>query len=171
MQNITKQNNSTSCFVCGQENPHSLKTKFYALDENTLVAEFTTLDEHQSYPGVLHGGIAAAILDETMGRTILNIDDSLWGVTIDLNLKYRKPLPTDEKIYAKAILESSNKRTFSCRGAIILPDGKPAVTATGKFMKLTLSQITSGGDFRSHWFLVKDKESVNIPDYVLNCPI
>lgn len=99
--------------MCGLDNPHSLKTKFYSTGNSTLIAEFSTLNEHQSYPGILHGGIAAAILDETMGRTILSADDSLWGVTIELNMKYRKPLPTEKTVYAKAVIEENTKRTFS----------------------------------------------------------
>jgi len=168
MKDIIKQNNSTGCFVCGLENPHSLKTKFYALDKETLVAQFNSIDEHQSYPGVLHGGIAAAILDETMGRVILCENSELWGVTIELNLKYRKPLPTGEILYARAKLTEQNKRSFTCEGAILLSDGKPAVTATGKFMKLPLSQITKDGDFLADWFYVKDENKVTLPDYVLN---
>jgi len=168
MEDITKQNNSTGCFVCGMENPHSLKTKFYAIGKTTLIAEFKTLDEHQSYPGVLHGGIAAAILDETMGRLTLSGEAPQWGMTVELNMKYRKPLPTEETIYAKAELVEDGKRVFTCKGAIILPDGKPAVTATGKFMKLSIDQITKGQDFLSDWFYVADDELVHIPDFVMN---
>lgn len=168
MSDITKQNNSSGCFVCGIENPHSLRTKFYALSTDILIAQFNSIDEHQSYPGVLHGGIAAAILDETMGRTILCMDDSLWGVTIELNLKYRKPLPTGTVLYAKAVLTGNFSRYFTAEGAIVLPDGKPAVTATGRFMKLPLSQITTGGDFLEEWFYVDDEREVSLPDYIVD---
>jgi len=167
MDNITKQNNSTSCFVCGMDNPHSLKTKFYAIGENILIAEFRTLDEHQSYPGVLHGGIAAAILDETMGRITMSGDNPQWGMTMELNMKYRKPLPTEETIYAKAEMIEDGNRAFTCKGAIILPDGKPAVTATGKFIKRSIEQITTTA-FLSDWFYVEDEGAVQIPDFVLN---
>jgi uncharacterized protein (TIGR00369 family) len=168
MENLTKQNSSTGCFVCGIKNHHSLKAKFYHIGEGTLIAEFNALDQHQSYPGVLHGGIAAAILDETMGRTILSIDENLWGVTIELNIKYRKPLPTGEKLYVKAVLSEHKNRFFRGAGAIIFPDGTPAVTSTGKFMKLPLSQITDGGNFLEDWFYVIDEHAVTLPDYVLN---
>lgn len=168
MCDIKKQNNSAGCFVCGLSNPHSLKTKFYDMGDNVLIAAFNAIDEHQSYPGVLHGGIAAAILDETMGRTILCLDSNLWGVTIELNLKYRKSLPTGTKLYAKAKLTGNHSRYFTGEGAILLPDGKPAVTASGKFMKLPLSQITTGGNFLDEWFFVKDESDVSLPDYILD---
>jgi acyl-coenzyme A thioesterase PaaI-like protein len=168
LKDISKQNSSTGCFVCGVHNDHSLKAGFYHLGEGTLVSLFKPLDQHQSYPGVLHGGIAAAILDETMGRTILSLDETLWGVTIELNMKYRKPLPTEEVLYAKAIVTEHKSRYFISKGAIILPDGSAAVTATGKFMKLPLDQITQGGDFLSDWFYVKDENQIHMPEHVLN---
>lgn len=168
---ISKQNNSSGCFVCGMDNPHSLKTKFYAIGADTVIAEFRTLDEHQSYPGVLHGGIAAAILDETMGRITLSGEAPQWGMTVELNMKYRKPLPTEDVIYAKAVMTEDSKRIFKCKGAIIMPDGKPAVTAEGRFMKLSIDQITTGGDFMSDWFYVEDKEAADLPEYVLNHPL
>lgn len=167
MCELTKQNNSSGCFVCGLENPHSLKTKFYAIGKDILIAKFNSLDEHQSYPGVLHGGIAATILDETIGRTILCEDSELWGVTVELTTKYRKPLPTGTTLYAKAKLIENGTRQFKGVGAILLPDGKPAVTASGRFMKLPITQIAKGGDFLSEWFYVKDEIPVDIPEYVL----
>lgn len=168
LSGISKQNSSTGCFVCGVHNEHSLKARFYHLGGGTLTAAFNTLDQHQSYPGVLHGGIAAAILDEVMGRTILSLDDSIWGVTIELNMKYRKPLPTEETLYAKAILTEDKNRYFVCSGAIILPDGSPAVTATGKFMKRSIDQITKEGNFLEDWFYVEDENEFVVPDHVLS---
>lgn len=167
MHKINKQNSSSSCFVCGIHNQHSLKTKFYEMGNNILISEFNALEEHQSYPGVLHGGIAAAILDETLGRSIMCADKELWGVTIELNLKYRKPLPTGEKLYARARLTEIHSRYFKAEGEIILPDGKPAVTASGKFMRLPLSQITGGGKLEEEWFYIEDSAPVNLPDYIL----
>ena len=68
---VNAQNVSKNCLVCGVDNRFGLKTSFYETDNNELVAVFTPLVEHQSYPGVTHGGISAAILDETIGRAIM----------------------------------------------------------------------------------------------------
>ena len=66
-----KQPNSKMCFVCGMKNSFGLQTFFYELENNELLAIFKPGEEHQSYPGRLHGGIAAAILYETIGRAIM----------------------------------------------------------------------------------------------------
>jgi len=85
--NVTdKQPNSKMCFVCGRENDFGLKSRFYELENNEIMAVFMPSDEHQSYPGRLHGGVAAAILDETIGCAALKHKSlDLWGVTVDFS--------------------------------------------------------------------------------------
>ena len=98
-QRVTaKQENSRMCLVCGLKNPFGLKASFYELENGELLAIFRPSEEHQSYPGRLHGGIATAILDETIGRSILMKDRNMWGVTIRFNMRFRKPIPVDEEI-------------------------------------------------------------------------
>ena len=88
------QHVSKNCLVCGVENNFGLKTRFYATEENELVAVFKSMSEHQSYPNVTHGGISAAILDEVIGRAIMTTTDSdTFGVTVELVVRYRKPVP------------------------------------------------------------------------------
>ena len=69
---LAAQNVSRMCMVCGAENPWSLKARFYELDNGELLGVFAPLESHQSYPGRLHGGVASALLDETIGRAIPN---------------------------------------------------------------------------------------------------
>ena len=85
-----KQNNSKFCCVCGLDNDYGLKAKFFELENDQLVATFSPCKFHQGYPGRLHGGIASAILDEAMGRAILISDDKVWGVTVELGVKFKK---------------------------------------------------------------------------------
>ena len=59
---LKRQPNSKMCFVCGLDNKFGLKSRFYELEDNQLMAIFTAAEEHQGYPGRLHGGIAATIL-------------------------------------------------------------------------------------------------------------
>jgi acyl-coenzyme A thioesterase PaaI-like protein len=58
------------CFVCGEKNDFGLRAKFYETDNNELVALINPSEQHQGYPGRMHGGIAATILDETMARSM-----------------------------------------------------------------------------------------------------
>jgi len=50
------------CFACGQLNPYGLKMVF-RFEDNTIVSDFRPGEEYQGFPGVIHGGITAAVLD------------------------------------------------------------------------------------------------------------
>lgn len=154
-----KQYNSKMCFVCGLENKFGLKAEFFELENDELVAVFKPNEEHQSYPGRLHGGLAATILDETIGRVILNQGEEIWGVTIDFSVRYRRPIPLDEEVRVIARLTKVDRRTFEGEGEILTADGKVAVEGKGKYLKMALDKISEDFDTDSEeeWFVV-DKD-------------
>lgn len=145
------QNVSRMCMVCGRDNDWSLKARFYELDDGEIVGLFAPLEQHQSYPGRLHGGIASAILDETIGRAVNISDPNAWGVTIELNLKYRQPVPVDGEVRAVARLTRDSRRAFEGTGEIVLADGTVAVEASGRYLKMPIEKIAEG-EFATEWF-------------------
>ncbi|HPR17824.1 MAG TPA: PaaI family thioesterase [Candidatus Cloacimonadota bacterium] len=149
-----KHQNSRLCFVCGLKNDYGLRAGFYALDNGELVATFTPDEKHQSYPGRMHGGIASAILDETIGRAIMITNPEIWGVTIELNVKFRKPVPYDMELKAVGRITNQNKRCFEGTGELLLPNGEIAVTAWGKYMKMPVEKITDWDDDEEEWQVV-----------------
>ncbi len=148
---VAAQNVSRMCMVCGRDNPWSLKARFYELDSGELLGVFDPLVEHQSYPGRLHGGIASALLDETIGRAAAITDPEVWGVTVELGVRFRRPVPLDEEIHAVARITKDSSRLFEGSGEIVLADGTVAVEASGKYMKMPIDRIADG-DFSSEWF-------------------
>jgi len=138
-----KQPNSKMCLACGLENSFGLKALFYELENNEVVAIFQPIEEYQSYPGMLHGGIAAAILDETIGRALLLKDEEAWSYTIELNIHYLKPIPivVDDELKVTGRITKEEKNTYEGTGEIILKDGVIAAKAHGKYMKLPLNKI------------------------------
>ena len=154
-----KQPNSRDCFVCGLENAHGLKSKFYEVENGELIATFFPAETHQSYPGRLHGGISAAILDETIGRAIINHQRSgLWGVTLEFSMKFRRPVPLEGEILVRARITSENRRTFEGTGEIILADGTVAVEGKGRYLKMSLSTITEDNFEDEQWQVVDEKD-------------
>ncbi|THB76645.1 MAG: PaaI family thioesterase [Desulfobulbaceae bacterium] len=140
------------CFVCGLENQFGLKSRFYQLENNEILALFNPANEHQSYPGRLHGGISAAILDETIGRAVMgHTADSLWGVTLEFSIKFRKPVPITDEVRVVARITSENKRTFEGSGEILLPDGTVAIEGQGRYLKMKLSKITDAQFEDEEW--------------------
>ena len=153
-----KQPNSKYCFVCGLENEFGLKSKFYEMENGELIARFIPAEEHQSYPGRLHGGVSAAILDEAIGRLNINHKGSgLWGVTLEFSMKFRKPVPLDKEVLVRARITSENKRTFNGAAEIVLPDGTVAVEGKGRYLKMSISSITDD-DFEDEQWQVIDEE-------------
>ena len=99
------QPNSRMCFICGLENPVGLKLRIYQTEPGTIETTYTAPEHFQGYPGVLHGGIVATILDEISGRAHMG-DPSTprFMFTAKLEVKYRKNVPTGKplKIIGKA---------------------------------------------------------------------
>lgn len=146
-----KQHNCKMCMVCGLKNEFGLKASFYELENDELVAVFKPIEEHQSYPGRLHGGIAAAILDETIGRAIMIKHETLFGVTVDLSLKYRQPVPLDQELRVVARITRDASRLFEGTGEILLANGKVAVSGNGKYWKMPMEQMTEFDPDEEEW--------------------
>jgi uncharacterized protein (TIGR00369 family) len=152
---LAAQNISRMCLVCGTENRAGLKARFYELDDGELLGVFRPLEEHQSYPGRLHGGIASAILDETIGRAIMVTQPGTWGVTAELTIRYRKPVPLEGDVRVVARITRDAGRLFEGTGEIRLPDGSVAVEASGKYLRMPLEDITEVGLGETEWYADK----------------
>lgn len=158
-----QQHISKNCVVCGIENDLGLKTKFYETENKELIAIFTPHEKLQSYPGILHGGISATILDETIGRAIMmHAGKSAFGVTLELNVKYKKPVPLGVELKVIGRITKDRGRIFEGTGELLLPNGDVAVSAEGKFMKRMIHQIAQKDFIEDEWFAGNGKERLEI---------
>jgi uncharacterized protein (TIGR00369 family) len=98
---MKKQPNAQHCFVCGVENPGGLKMKFYENGDGEVISEMIIPEQFQGYPGVVHGGIVASMLDELSGRPFMIGDEMQFFVTAELKIRYRKPVPIGEELIMK----------------------------------------------------------------------
>jgi len=157
------QHISKNCLVCGVDNDFGLKTRFYETENDELIAVFKPLAEHQSYPNVMHGGISATILDEVIGRAIMMTTDSAtFGVTIELNVRYKKPVPLGTELKAVSRITKDRGRIFEGTGELYLPNGEVAVEAEGKYMKRRLDQITTSDFTGNEWFVAEG----DLPEHI-----
>jgi acyl-coenzyme A thioesterase PaaI-like protein len=149
---IGAQNVSRMCMVCGRDNPWSLKARFYELEGDELLGVFAMQEIHQSYPGRVHGGVVTAMLDETIGRAVALGDPTVFGVTVELNVKFRKPVPIDPELRVLArITTDPTRRLYEGTGEIVLPDGTVVAEAWGRYLRMPIEKIADG-DFESEWF-------------------
>jgi uncharacterized protein (TIGR00369 family) len=159
-----KQQNSRMCLVCGLKNPFGLHTSFYELDNREILAVFRPREEHQSYPGRLHGGIISTILDEAIGRAIMmHSDTEVWGVTVDLQVRFKKPVPLDEELRVVGRITKDNHRFFEGTGELLLSDGTIAAEGHGRYLKTPLEKIADFDVEAQEWGIVELPED---PDEV-----
>ena len=111
------QPGSAKCFVCGTDNPHGLGATFF--DDGVEVwTEVTPAEHHQSWPGVLHGGVVTAILDETIGRVAFLHDR--WVQTAKLEMRFKKPAPLGEALTARGRLVLDKRRLMQMAGELVV---------------------------------------------------
>ena len=101
-----------------------------------MVSTFVPRPEHRGPPGVLHGGLAATVLDATMAALSLALD-RIHTMTATLELKYRHPVPIDgQPVRCEAWRERpESRRAQRVHGRIVLADGTVAVEAVGLFVR------------------------------------
>jgi len=121
----------SKCFVCGDKNEIGLHVKFYA-DETQAIGEYTAQEQFQGYQGILHGGITASLLDETMIKAVYALD--VIAVTAEMTVRYRKPVYTGDKLTFTGKVTEKHARFFSTIGEARRADGEIVATATGKYL-------------------------------------
>ena len=133
------------CFICGLQNPVGLQMALYNDLDNQQVVSSVTVPEHfNGYPGIVHGGIVAAILDEVAGRAVLvngSADDLM--VTLKIEVKYRQPTPTLTPLTVIGRVIQPGQSRARVYGEIRLPDG--AVTAEAELVLVRPPQAIRDG--------------------------
>lgn len=145
------------CIVCGTENPLGLNARFYQTTTNEIIGIFRAGEVHQGFPQRAHGGMIASILDEIIGRS-QNIDaPDGWAVTVDLRVRYRKPVPlgVDLKVMSRMTLDT--KRMFEGTAEIYLPDGSVAAEGWAKYFKGTPKEIEEGELGLEEWIVISEE--------------
>lgn len=113
------QPNSLDCFVCGVSNPFGLKLKFYQTDHDEVIVNCSIPGKYQGYPGAVHGGIIAAILDEASGRVYMgNAEKPRLMYTARLTVRYRKKVPTGTPLRIVGRAGKDRGRTATAIGEI-----------------------------------------------------
>ena len=119
------QPNSRHCFVCGVENKYGLHLRFYDTTEGEVIVETTVPEQFQGYPGIVHGGIVASLVDEALGRVHMGSpNDPRFMFTARLTVNYRKPVPTGQPIKVVAQALKSKRRSATSTAQVLGPDGE-----------------------------------------------
>jgi len=118
---------TSACYVCGPENPAGLHVRFEPHGAQGARAAYTVLKEHCGWPGILHGGVAFALMDEALAWACYF--QGLYGVTARVETRFRQPLPVGAELVIQAWTANRRKRVVSARAEIRLDSEEGAVVA------------------------------------------
>jgi acyl-coenzyme A thioesterase PaaI-like protein len=110
--------------------------------EGVRVTAQLKVDElHEGPPGLAHGGVLAAALDEVLGYLAWMLREPT--VTARLDTRFRRPVPTGFPVHIAAeCLGVSGRKVFGrATGRLGRPDGELAVLAEALLVTVPLAQF------------------------------
>ena len=80
----------------------------------------TALREHCGWPGLLHGGISFALMDEALAYAIYF--QGLFGVTAKAETRFREPIPEGSQVIIRAWVVEQRRKLVIAKAEIRLND-------------------------------------------------
>ena len=127
------------CFGCGRDHPTGLHIQMFEADgELHVQGSFTVTEHHQGAPGLAHGGVISAAVDEGMGYLLWLVQSP--AVTARLEIDYRRPVPVGSRLALDGRVERIEGRKIyaSMQGRV---DGELAVEARALYLKVEMEHF------------------------------
>lgn len=156
------QPNSRHCFVCGLANPFGLQLRFYDSNDGEVTAEYTVPEHFQGYPGVVHGGIVAAMLDEVCGRVHMGGDPPRFMYTARLDIRYRRNVPVGQPLRLIGKAGRSRGRTATSTGQLLGPDGSVLAEAEALLVDVPEDVVGSANLEALGWKVYEGEDLVGV---------
>lgn len=131
------------CYGCGSEQPAGLHVTAVAGPGLTLTGEVTVREVHQGAPGLIHGGVLAAVFDEVLGGLSWLLMRP--AVTASLTVDFRAPVRVGEVLRVEAKVDGIDGRKVTCSGVGRVSDETIVATATGLFVQVPLEHFAKYG--------------------------
>lgn len=112
----------------------------------TYASEVTFGVHHQGGPGIAHGGIVGAALDEACG--LLATWHRFPAVTARIAIRYRKPAPIGRALQVTARVDADRGRTIEISGELRAGDELLA-EAEGTFLHVPLEHFLATPEGRA----------------------
>ena len=121
------------CFGCGRLNPVGFRLEFRR-DGGDVVASCTPRLEDSGYPGLLHGGLAALLLDEAMGWAMYA--DRVFAVTATMETRFRRPAPLGRPLEVRGRIDRVRGRRIEVSAELLGAGGERVAEASGLFLRM-----------------------------------
>ena len=128
-----------ACWGCG-DSPDGIRLPTPTQEGGeTYEASFSFAERHQGGPGIAHGGLVGAALDEACG--LLATWYRFPTVTARIFVRYRKPVPINTELTIAARLTGARGRRLHVDGAIRARDGGVLAEARAAFLHVPLEHF------------------------------
>ena len=121
------------CFACGRKNPIGLKLAFH-FDGDDYVTTLAVRPEYQGWTGIIHGGLLATALDETMARLLWEKD--INAITGRLNVRYHKPVPIGETLEIRGRITRQRHTIVETTAEALMSNGVVVAEAQAMSMEV-----------------------------------
>jgi uncharacterized protein (TIGR00369 family) len=123
------------CFVCGMKNEGGLQISFYRDGDRAAVARCRPDRRFMGYDGLVHGGVAGALLDEIMIKAILGRGKLV--VTARMTVSYHKPIRMDQTLTLRGTIKEERGKIVETEGVILDDAGAILSSAVATYVELT----------------------------------
>ena len=132
-----------NCFVCGVKATEGLGMRIFESEDGYAVGLCRTREIHQGFPGVTHGGLVSACLDEVLWFSTRLDDPEAPAMTLELNVKFLSPVPAGQDLRVAAKLIRTEGRHLYSEGYILLEDDTVAARAEAHLLTLKPEQAAA----------------------------
>ncbi|MER5637116.1 PaaI family thioesterase [Kitasatospora sp. NPDC002227] len=134
----------SNCFGCAPKNPIGLRLVIEPEGEGYRASVKLGAD-YESFPGVVHGGIVAAVLDELLAQAVYR-SGRTSAFTAGLRIRYAQPMRTDTEYLVSAETTVRADESVRATGRIEQADGGLVAAADGTFYLLTDEVLDASED-------------------------
>lgn len=125
------------CFACGR-GEDGLGLVFDSDGAGGVSAEWFCEERLQSYPGIVHGGIIATVLDSAMTNCLLAKD--IPALTAEMQIEYKEPVRVGDTAVVRAWLTRSRPPLFMLEAEVI-QNKTVRARAAAKFMRTDIWSV------------------------------
>ncbi len=128
----------------GVLNPRGLRMRFREIGPAAVEARYVIDEELAGWKGIAHGGVQAGMLDVAMSyafRLYVEDDSDCAGVTTDLCVRYKGPVPTLIPLCVSAHVVGETGRDLLIEARIRRPGGDTLTFATATWRNVSKSRV------------------------------
>ena len=135
-----------SCFGCGDDHETGLHMRLHAGKALTIDGTFTVTRHPRGAPGLAHGGLLSAAIDEVLGSLNWLLGEP--AVTGRLECEFIKPVPVGSVLHIHAeIVGTQRRKVFAVASARLnSASGPVAVQARAIFIQVSVEHFLKNGD-------------------------